>query len=195
MTTLTERAAELLIASHAFDPAAPGFVGASLELPVAAAPSHRVPLRHGFLDARSARVAVVSGPPSPGLAACLARMSDDLAATSAAGFTWPTAPAPLARQSPGGSPRPHAGETRAHAGEARPHAGEGRPHAGETRPGRGDGQTRAGAARPRVGDAGTRDGEGLLRARLGEAPAGAGGIRVALEAGLDAGGPLGLERR
>ncbi|MFF5081803.1 glutamate-cysteine ligase family protein [Actinoplanes sp. NPDC000266] len=179
MTTLTERAAELLVASHAFDPATPGFVGASLELPVAAAPSHRVPLRHGFLDARSARVAVVSGPPSPGLAACLARMTDDLAATSAAGFAWPTATTPLARQSPGGSARLHAGDAHLRGGEIRPRSGDVQRAADEDR-------SRAGGAQPRAHEA-----------RAGHSPthAGGGGIRVALEAGLDAGGPLGLERR
>ncbi|MFG1992888.1 glutamate-cysteine ligase family protein [Actinoplanes sp. NPDC048988] len=254
MTTLTERAAELLLASHAFDPATPGFVGASLELPVAAAPSHRVPLRHGFLDARSARVAVVSGPPSPGLAACLARMSDDLAAASAAGFARPTPATPIARQTPGGSTRPraddlrplddrsrphrgHADESHHPDGQSRPHPpartrtdeshhadGQFRPHraararAGESR-GYADGsgeraektRAHAGPAQtpPRAGDPVQPDrrisehpaysGEprppGKSRLRPDEAPAGAGGVRVALEAGLDAGGPLGLERR
>ncbi|GAA0484104.1 hypothetical protein Ade02nite_95990 [Paractinoplanes deccanensis] len=118
MTTLTEQTAELLIAAHAFDPATPGFVGATLDLPVTAAPAQRVPLRHGFLDPRSPHLATVSGPPSPGLAASLARMRDDLAAAQT-----------HCSQSPC-SPR-----------------------------------------------------------------AGAGGVRVALEAGLDAAGPLGLAGR
>ena len=122
VTTLTERAAALLLADHAFTPAVPGFVGAAIDLPVAgpglaedarAALATRPVLRHGFLTVRSPRAAVLSGPPSPGVEACLARMADDLAA-------------PL--------PFP-------------------------------------------VDDAGT------------------GGIRVALEAGLDGDGPLGLPRR
>ncbi|MGK5685071.1 glutamate-cysteine ligase family protein [Actinoplanes sp. URMC 104] len=123
MTTLTERAAALLIAEHAFAPATPGFVGAAVDLPLAAPGlsdpmlatlAVRPALRHGFLTARSPRVAVVSGPPSPGLEASIARMSEDLAV-----------PLPL-------------------------------PAADE---------------------------------------AGEGGVRVALEAGLDGGGPLGLTRR
>jgi glutamate--cysteine ligase len=40
----------------------------------------RHPLRHGFLKAGSPQSAIVSGPPSPGLAVCLARMTDDLRA-------------------------------------------------------------------------------------------------------------------
>ncbi|MEV6302747.1 glutamate-cysteine ligase family protein [Actinoplanes sp. NPDC051861] len=49
-----------------------------LLLDPAGAPAGRRPLRHGFLDARSPRVMVVSGPPSPGLEVALRRMSDDL---------------------------------------------------------------------------------------------------------------------
>ncbi|MFF5297610.1 glutamate-cysteine ligase family protein [Paractinoplanes globisporus] len=78
MTTLTEQAAEQLIAGHAFAPAPPGFVGAAVDVP--ASLSGRRPLRHGFLAARGPRLAVVSGPPSPGLAVCLDRMTDDLRA-------------------------------------------------------------------------------------------------------------------
>ncbi|MFI5891881.1 glutamate-cysteine ligase family protein [Actinoplanes sp. NPDC051513] len=89
MTTLTEEAAELLIAGRAFDPAPPGFVGAAVDLPLAspglpagdvARLATRPALRHGFLTARSPRLAVVSGPPSPGLAVSLSRMTDDLRA-------------------------------------------------------------------------------------------------------------------
>lgn len=89
MTTLTEQAAELLLAGRAFDPAPPGFVGAAIDVPLAppglppatlARLVARPALRHGFLTARSARLAVVSGPPSPGLAASLSRMTDDLRA-------------------------------------------------------------------------------------------------------------------
>jgi glutamate--cysteine ligase len=89
VTTLTEQAAELLLAGRAFDPAPPGFVGAAVDVPLtppglppasvkqlAARPA----LRHGFLKARTARLAVVSGPPSPGLAMSLSRMAEDLLA-------------------------------------------------------------------------------------------------------------------
>ncbi|MCA2218328.1 glutamate-cysteine ligase family protein [Jidongwangia harbinensis] len=87
MTPLTEPAAEEHLARHALTPGPPGFVGAEVELLLArpGLPSSligslaaRPPLRHGFLAARSARVLVVSGPPSPGLDACLSRMADDL---------------------------------------------------------------------------------------------------------------------
>ena len=127
MTTLTERAAALLLADHAFAPATPGFVGAAVDLPLSApgmpdalltALALRPVLRHGFLTASSPSVAVVSGPPSPGLEACLDRMAEDLSS-------------PL----------------------------------------------------PMIGAAAAPD------------DAGQGGVRVALEAGLDAGGPLGLRRR
>ncbi|MCY1140930.1 glutamate-cysteine ligase family protein [Actinoplanes sp. Pm04-4] len=88
MTTPTEQAAALLLAEHAFAPATPGFVGAEVDLPLGApglptalltALALRPVLRHGFLTASSPRMAVVSGPPSPGLEACLSRMADDLA--------------------------------------------------------------------------------------------------------------------
>ncbi|WP_051809637.1 glutamate-cysteine ligase family protein [Actinoplanes subtropicus] len=79
MTTLTEQAAEQLIAAGAFAPAPPGFVGAAVDVP-APRPLTRHPLRHGFLKAGSAGPAIVSGPPSPGLAVCLDRMTDDLRA-------------------------------------------------------------------------------------------------------------------
>ncbi|MCO8274248.1 glutamate-cysteine ligase family protein [Actinoplanes sp. TRM 88003] len=88
MTTLTEQAAALLLTEHAFSPATPGFVGAEVDLPLGppglpdallTALALRPVLRHGFLTARSARLAVVSGPPSPGLETCLDRMADDLA--------------------------------------------------------------------------------------------------------------------
>ncbi|MEV6348201.1 glutamate-cysteine ligase family protein [Actinoplanes sp. NPDC051851] len=83
MTFLTERAAEELIAASAFAPAVPGFVGIAVDLLLdpACAPTGRRSLRHGFLDARSPRVMVVSGPPSPGLEVALRRMQDDLAAS------------------------------------------------------------------------------------------------------------------
>ncbi|MET3422882.1 glutamate--cysteine ligase [Actinoplanes tereljensis] len=117
MTQLTEQAAELLIAERAFAPAPPGFVGAAVDVPAASPPDSRTRLRHGYLAARSARVAVVSGPPSPGLTNCLDRMAEDLA-----------------------------------------------------------------LARPLV-------------AAPGGPVAGGAGIRIALEAGLEGGGPLGLVRR
>ena len=115
MTTLDERVAALLLAEQAFAPATPGFVGCEIDLPVLrpTAPAGRAPRRHGFLTTSDPHTAVLSGPPSPGIEACLARMADDLA-----------------------TPLPF-----------------------------------------------TVD------------PAGTGGIRVALEAGLDGGGPLGLPRR
>ncbi|MCU7727604.1 glutamate-cysteine ligase family protein [Actinoplanes sp. KI2] len=79
MTTLTEHAAEQLIAANAFAPAPPGFVGAAVDVP-APQVRGRHALRHGFLKPGSPRSAIVSGPPSPGLAVCLARMTDDLRA-------------------------------------------------------------------------------------------------------------------
>jgi len=79
VTTLTEQAAEQLIAARAFAPAPPGFVGATVDVPAPGLDARR-PLRHGFLKARSPGLAVVSGPPSPGLAVCLSRMTDDLRA-------------------------------------------------------------------------------------------------------------------
>lgn len=84
MTTLTEQAAEEFFAARAFAPGLPGFVGVAVDLLLdpASAPAGRRPLRHGFLDARSPRVAVVSAPPSPGLEIALRRMSDDLAAAN-----------------------------------------------------------------------------------------------------------------
>ncbi|MEU4695166.1 glutamate-cysteine ligase family protein [Actinoplanes sp. NPDC023714] len=84
MTALTEQAAAELIAAGAFSPGLPGFVGIAVDLLLdpASAPTGRRPLRHGFLDARSPRVMVVSGPPSPGLEVALRRMADDLAAST-----------------------------------------------------------------------------------------------------------------
>ena len=79
MTTLTEQAAARLIAGRAFAPAPPGFVGAAVDVP-APQPRARHTLRHGFLKAGSPQMAIVSGPPSPGLAVCLSRMTDDLRA-------------------------------------------------------------------------------------------------------------------
>jgi glutamate--cysteine ligase len=74
--TLTELAAELLITDQAFAPAAPGFVGTAVDLP-GTVPGRRH-LRHGFLATRAPGVVTVSGPPSPGIAAAVARMADDL---------------------------------------------------------------------------------------------------------------------
>ncbi|MEU4561027.1 glutamate-cysteine ligase family protein [Actinoplanes sp. NPDC023936] len=84
MTALTETAAADLLAAGAFSPGLPGFVGIAVDLLLdpASAPAGRRPLRHGFLDARSPRVMVVSGPPSPGLDVALRRMADDLAAST-----------------------------------------------------------------------------------------------------------------
>ncbi|WIM98679.1 glutamate-cysteine ligase family protein [Actinoplanes oblitus] len=84
MTTLTEQAAAEHLAARAFAPGLPGFVGVTVDLLLdpARTPTGRRPLRHGFLDARSPRVVVVSGPPSPGLETALRRMSDDLAAAT-----------------------------------------------------------------------------------------------------------------
>ena len=87
MSALTEQDAERLIADRAFACSPPSFVGAAVDLPLAAPglpgpPAEklhgRAPLRHGFLAARSPRLVVVSGPPSPGLGICLARMAQDL---------------------------------------------------------------------------------------------------------------------
>lgn len=84
MGILTEQAAEEFIAARAFAPGLPGFVGIAVDLLVdpACAPAGRRALRHGFLDTRSPRVLVVSGPPSPGLEVALRRMGDDLAASA-----------------------------------------------------------------------------------------------------------------
>ncbi|ROP27419.1 glutamate-cysteine ligase family protein [Couchioplanes caeruleus] len=89
MMPLTERAAEILLAGSAFAPARPGFVGAAVDLLLSqpglpgsltgSLVEERPRLRHGYLTARSPRVAVVSGPPSPGIDAALARLTDDLA--------------------------------------------------------------------------------------------------------------------
>src|ERR1700753_2339944 len=86
MGTLTESAAERLIATRAFDCAPPGFVGAAIDLrgpakdtrPESDIPEVRRALRHGFICVRPNGNVAVSGPPSPGLDSCLARMSDDL---------------------------------------------------------------------------------------------------------------------
>ncbi|GIF07373.1 glutamate-cysteine ligase family protein [Actinoplanes siamensis] len=84
MTILTEQAAGEHLVARAFAPGMPGFVGIAVDLLLdpACAPTVRRPLRHGFLDARSPRVAVVSAPPSPGLEVALRRTSDDLAAAT-----------------------------------------------------------------------------------------------------------------
>ena len=76
MTPLTEQDAERYIADLAFTPGPPGFVGLEVDLlltrpglphSLVDSLAARPPLlRHGFLIARSARVVVVSGPPSPG---------------------------------------------------------------------------------------------------------------------------------
>nr|BFE71613.1 hypothetical protein GCM10020092_049140 [Actinoplanes digitatis] len=87
MTSLSESAAERLVADTAFAPGMPGFVGLAVDLlldePVPSAdpggtPGERRPLRHGFLTARSARIVTVSGPPSPGIESSAARMTEDL---------------------------------------------------------------------------------------------------------------------
>ncbi|MEV4640053.1 glutamate-cysteine ligase family protein [Actinoplanes sp. NPDC049548] len=88
MISLTERAAERLIADAAFEPARPGFVGAAVDLLLShpglpgsltgSLLTERPRLRHGFLTARSPRVVVVSGPPSPGIDVAIARLAEDL---------------------------------------------------------------------------------------------------------------------
>ena len=87
MSSLTERTAALLIADQAFAPGLPGFVGVDVDLlldqpglpgSLVESLAERPPLRHGFMTARSARVVVVSGPPSPGIDAADARMAEDL---------------------------------------------------------------------------------------------------------------------
>jgi len=93
--SLSEPAAEFLVADRAFTPGLPGFVGLAVDLLLdepglpasppglpASPPGpwrERTPLRHGFLSARSPRVLVVSGPPSPGIDVCAERMAEDLA--------------------------------------------------------------------------------------------------------------------
>ncbi len=88
MTALTETAAGRHLAAHALVPSVPGFVGLAVDLPLSppglpfslvGSLAERPPLRHGFLTARSARLLVVSGPPSPGVDVCAARMAEDLA--------------------------------------------------------------------------------------------------------------------
>lgn len=88
MTPLTETAAERHLRDTALIPAAPGFVGVAADLLLSApgipfslveSLTDRPQLRHGFITARSARVIVVSGPPSPGLDACAERMAEDIA--------------------------------------------------------------------------------------------------------------------
>ena len=81
MTSLTETVAELLVAEQALRPGRPGFTGLTVDLPGPAGGPlpERVRLRHGFLDARAPGVAVVSGPPSPGIEASIDRMTEDLA--------------------------------------------------------------------------------------------------------------------
>jgi glutamate--cysteine ligase len=85
--SLTEPAAERLVADHALTPGRPGLTGLAVDLllgepglPAALVGSRRerFPLRHGFLTARSPRVVSVSGPPSPGLDVCATRMAEDL---------------------------------------------------------------------------------------------------------------------
>lgn len=87
MFSLTERSAEALVADQAFAPGLPGLVGVAVDLllddpgvpeSLAGSLTQRPPLRHGFLTARSPRVLVVSGPPSPGVDAAAARMGEDL---------------------------------------------------------------------------------------------------------------------
>ncbi|GGQ61136.1 glutamate-cysteine ligase family protein [Couchioplanes azureus] len=88
MLPLTERAAETLLADRAFAPARPGFVGAAVDLLLSqpglpgsltgSLLTERPRLRHGFVTVRSPRIAVVSGPPSPGIDAAIARLGDDL---------------------------------------------------------------------------------------------------------------------
>jgi glutamate--cysteine ligase len=68
--------------------ARPNRQGPAIELPGregASAAGVRRTLRHGFLVVRAGGVVTVSGPPSPGLESCLARMSDDLGALPVAG--------------------------------------------------------------------------------------------------------------
>lgn len=81
MTPHEQHLSALLVADHAFAPATPGFVGATVELPVTL--GERVPLRHGFLTPRASGRALVSGPPSPGLETSIGRMTDDLDAARA----------------------------------------------------------------------------------------------------------------
>ncbi|WP_306215812.1 glutamate-cysteine ligase family protein [Actinoplanes sp. RD1] len=79
---------ETLIASCALVPARPGFVGVEVDLVPAGRPAAgRVPLRHGFLEVRPSGPAVLSGPPSPGAAVALTRMTADLALAGPRTFT------------------------------------------------------------------------------------------------------------
>jgi len=88
VTPLTETAAEARLRDTALTPGAPGFVGVAADLLLTApgvplslveSLAGRPQLRHGFITARSPRVIVVSGPPSPGLDICAGRMAEDIA--------------------------------------------------------------------------------------------------------------------
>lgn len=89
--SLTEPAIELLVATQALTPGLPGLTGLAVDLlleepglpdPQVGPLRRRPPLRHGFLSARSRRILVVSGPPSPGMEVCAARMTEDLRLSS-----------------------------------------------------------------------------------------------------------------
>jgi glutamate--cysteine ligase len=88
LTPLTETAAERHLRDIALTAGPPGFVGVAADLLLTApgvpfslveSLAERPQLRHGFMTARSARVVVVSGPPSPGLDVCVERMTEDIA--------------------------------------------------------------------------------------------------------------------
>ncbi|GIM96791.1 glutamate-cysteine ligase family protein [Paractinoplanes toevensis] len=177
MTQLTEQAAELLIADRAFAPAPPGFVGAAVDVPALTPPEARTRLRHGYLAARSVRTAVVSGPPSPGLTNCLARMAEDLelARPMIAATGTPVADGPG---------RPDLGGSATDGPEILHLDGSATDGFGILGPG-GSATDRSGI--PRLG--------GSVAGGLSGPEVAGGGIRVALEAGLEGGGPLGLAHR
>jgi len=197
--SLTETAAELLVADRAFAPGLPGFVGLAVDLLLAepglpAAPAgsqrERTPLRHGFLSARSPRVVVVSGPPSPGIDVCAERMAEDLA-TPPAQIPGPQITGPRAA-----GPRD--------AGPRDGHWDTGYRDAGPQTAGYQDaGHWAAGhqiavlaEAADTVDPAATADHTFGTAATAGDTFGTAtAGIRVALEAGTEHDGPFGLRRR
>ena len=196
MPSLTEPAAEFLVADRAFTPGLPGLVGLAVDLlldepGLPASPAgpgrERTRLRHGFLSARSPRVLVVSGPPSPGIDVCAERMAEDLAmpptrhAGSRDAGRWTTG-------------HPDARHRAAGPQDTRPTAAGNQDTDPQVTGHWADGQQIAGrriavlaVAADSVDPAAAASGD-----TFGTATA---GIRVALEAGTEDDGPLGLRRR
>jgi glutamate--cysteine ligase len=178
--SLTEPAAELLVAEHAFTPGLPGFTGLAVDLlldepGVPGAFEGRAGLRHGFLRARSPRVMVVSGPPSPGIDVCAERMAEDLSLA---------VPLIAARRAGGQGAGAHgAGGQGAGAYSASAHSADAGAH---------------GVGAHGVGVAVLEEAADALdpdEAAEGAYSTATAGVRVALEAGVEGDGPFGLRRR